>query len=83
VRYTVVWSGAALAQLAALWNATRDRAITAAQHRIDQQLRTTPRLNADPLAEGLLTLDVPPLRVVFEIEDMDCLVRVLAVKRIP
>jgi hypothetical protein len=84
VRYTVVWARAALAQLAACYNAAPiPNAVTAAQHRIDQMLNADPLLNADPEPEGLYSLNVPPLRVLFEVSDADCLVRVVAVKLLP
>ena len=51
-------------------------AVSAAQHRIDRLLRTSPLANADPEAEGLYSLVVPPIRVLFEVENPDCMVRV-------
>ena len=84
MRYTVIWDDEQLDQLAACYNAASDpNAVSAAQHRIDQLLRTSPLMNADPESEGLFSLQVPPLRVIFEVVDADRLVRVVAAKLIP
>jgi hypothetical protein len=84
VRYTVVWERVAQMQLAACYNAAAvPNAVAAAQHRIDQLLRVSPLLNADILSEGLYSLDVLPLRILFEVNDDDCLVRVAGVSLLP
>jgi hypothetical protein len=68
MRYTVVWERTAQMQLAACYNAAPvPNAV----------------LNADPHAEGLYSLNVPPLRVLFEVSDADCLVRVVCVGLLP
>jgi hypothetical protein len=84
MRYTVVWERAAQMQLAACYNAVSvPNSVAAAQHRIDQLLKSSPLLNADPHVEGLYSLDVPPLRALFEVSDADCLVRVVSVGLLP
>jgi hypothetical protein len=71
-------------QLAACYDAAAiPNAVAAAQHRIDQLLLRNPLANADPVSEGLYYLVVPPLQVLFEVVDADCLVRVDAAKLIP
>jgi plasmid stabilization system protein ParE len=83
VLYTVVWSDTAILQLAAIWNAAGDRnAVSAAQHQIDRTLRINPPLNVDPDI-GRCTIDVLPLRATYEIVDLDRLVRVHTLERIP
>jgi plasmid stabilization system protein ParE len=83
VRYTVVWSDTAILQLAAIWNAAGDRnAVAAAQYQIDRTLRINPPLNVDP-DTGRCTIDVLPLRATFEVADLDCLVRVHTLERMP
>jgi hypothetical protein len=83
VRYTVVWSETAILQLAAIYNAASDRnAVSAAQHQIDRSLRINPPTNADP-DTGQCTIDVQPLRATYEVVDLDRLVRVLTLERIP
>jgi len=84
VRYTVVWERVAQMQLAACYNAAAfPNAVSAAQHRIDRLLLTNPLANADPESEGLYSLVVPPLRVLFEIADADCLVRIVSATLTP
>jgi hypothetical protein len=71
-------------QLAACYNAAAaPNAISAAQHRIDRLLRANPLANADPESEDLYSLVVPPLRVLFEVVDADCIVRVKSAKLVP
>lgn len=76
MRCTVVWTPAALAQLAELWTRARDRnAVTRASYLIDQLLRVDPDLQGVPFF-GDRFLVVPPLRVLFSINPMDMLVEV-------
>jgi hypothetical protein len=84
VRYTVVWEDAAIDQLAHCFNTAQvPNAVSAAQHRIDRLLLTNPLANADLKAEGLYSLVVPPLYVLFDVNDADCIVRIESVRLIP
>jgi hypothetical protein len=80
VNFTVTWVPAALAQLAALWNAAADqRAVTAASHRIDQQLERDPEDAGEERPPSRRILFDPPLGVVFEVDRAKAEVRVLSV----
>jgi plasmid stabilization system protein ParE len=82
-RRTVVWVSDAEAELAEIWLASESRnRVTSASHEIDQALSQNAELVGSPLVEGLRAFDAPPLRVLFEILDMDRTVRVLKVKQI-
>lgn len=83
-RRTVVWVTDAETELADIWlaSASRDR-VTSASHAIDIALGENAELIGNPLAEGLIAYDEPPLRVLFEILGDDRLVRILKVKQIP
>lgn len=80
-RYTVTWLQVALDELAQLWVTTDDRqAMTDAANRIDALLGTNPAAHGQELSEGLLSLDVSPLRVLFTIREEDRLVEVSSVR---
>jgi hypothetical protein len=75
-RYTVVWSIPAQNQLARIWiDSDQRQAITAAADAIDARLATDPSTKGEPLKEGLRTLDVPPLHALFEVQELDRIVR--------
>lgn len=64
--YTVVWDEAAVDELASIWDADADRRrVTRAAAQIDNLLKATGRQAGLELAEGLRTLTVLPLRIVF------------------
>ena len=80
-RYTIVWSVDAEADLARLWLEAADRnALAVAANAIDRRLSHTPEQKGVDLAEGLRSIDEPPLRVIFEISHLDYAVRVVKVK---
>ncbi|MGD0899398.1 MAG: hypothetical protein ABR915_16290 [Thermoguttaceae bacterium] len=80
-RYTVVWAKAARDELIDLWlQAANRNEVTAAVHRIDQQLaEDAPRQGAE-LSEGLRAVLVPPLRVLFAVGESDRVAEVLLVR---
>jgi hypothetical protein len=79
MRYTVVWTPFALAQLADLWLRAADRtAVTAAQYQIDQALRVDPDQQGVPFF-GDRALAVAPLHVRFAVNRMDMIVEVFDV----
>jgi hypothetical protein len=82
-RYTVVWVKSAVDELVELWIAASDRnAVASATHEIDRQLTTGPSLRGELLSEGLRALNVPPLRVVFAVNEDDRIVEVAVVRTI-
>lgn len=81
-RYTVVWSPEAEARLAEIWmNFPDHQAIADAANAMDRLLAVDPATHGSPLSEGLRSLDVPPLHVLFFIQEDDRLVRVVLVRR--
>jgi hypothetical protein len=82
-RYTVVWFGSALDELAELWSTARDRnAVTAATHIIDVQLSQDAMTKGVEVSEGLRAFFVPPLRILFTVDEDDRLVEVVRIKRL-
>ena len=80
MRYTVVWSVAAEDQLAEIWLASAHRgAVTAASHAVETQLANQPDSSGTPLHEGLYSIEISPLRVIYAVEDADRLVKILRV----
>jgi hypothetical protein len=76
MRFTVTWTPLALDQLADLWvRSSNRRAVTTAQHQVDQTLRVDPQSQGLPFF-GDRILVVPPLRVAFSINWMDMIVEV-------
>jgi hypothetical protein len=83
-RYTVVWAQQAIDQLAQLWMEGTDRSeVAEAGNAIDRELAVDPGSKGSEVREGLRSLDVPPLRVLFTVEEQDRLVKVLLVRRQP
>ena len=82
MRFTVVWQILAQADLADIWLGSQFRkSVTEAAHRIDEQLKADPQTRGEPLHEGLRALSMPPLRVIFEVNEADRIVTVLRVRR--
>jgi hypothetical protein len=80
MNFTVIWVTKAEQELAALWLAATDRAaVTQAAHEIDQRLRSDPTSEGESRAENQRVTFVPPLGVLFEIDDGDRKVFVLQV----
>lgn len=83
MRYTVVWSDPALAQLADLWTNAPDRqAVTEAANAIDRELARDPAAKGSPAQEGFRTLDIPPLHSLYAVDEPDRIVRVVLVRRL-
>lgn len=82
-RYTVVWVQSVEDELVELWLAANDRNdITAATHSVDQKLGSDAARKGEELAEGLRSLNIPPLRIVFTVSEDDRLVEVVRVARL-
>lgn len=83
--YSVDWTPQALSQLGALWMhyAAHQRAITAAQARIDRSLAADPLRFGTVLSEGLYVINVHPLRAAYEVEDVNRRVKVVSVSWLP
>src|SRR5262249_37126982 len=82
--FTVRYAQRALDQLAELWleaGAERE-AVTAAANEIDNLLASAPAGHGTPEHEGLWRLDVPPLRVLYTIEEHQKTVGVELVRRL-
>jgi hypothetical protein len=84
----MIWTGtykpSAEQELARLWNGAPDRgAVTAAANQIDALLKTDPLTCGESRSEATRILLVPPLAVLFETSEDDCIVEVLQVWRIP
>ncbi len=80
--YTVVWIPSALNELADLWNHAPGRQeITDAADAIDAILRADPYAASESREGNLRILFVPPLAVLFDVSDPDCLVTVRALWR--
>jgi plasmid stabilization system protein ParE len=81
-RYTVVWSGDALDELAELWISARDRnAVSTAAHAIEAELSRDATTKGVEVAEGLRVCFSPPLRIFFTVDEGDRLVEVVRVRR--
>jgi plasmid stabilization system protein ParE len=83
-RYTVVWLPAAEDQLADIWVRAQDRwSVTQASARIDAELDVDAGSKGVAVAEGLRQITVVPLKVFFEVQELDRKVEVTAVDRVP
>jgi mRNA-degrading endonuclease RelE of RelBE toxin-antitoxin system len=82
--YTVLWRQTATDQLAEIWLEASDRAhVTQVVEAIDTLLATDPLGDLTrELAEGLRTTTVLPLRVIYEVHDVDRIVDVATVRRV-
>jgi hypothetical protein len=80
--YTVIWTRTALDALADIYNQATDKAaVTAASHRLDQELRRNAHLKG--LDQGAFRLlDEPPLRAAFTVDPADCMVRMFWMQQI-
>ena len=76
MRFTVVWTPAALNQLADIWNRATDRAaVTAAAYQVDILLRDDPDIQGTDFY-GDRYLVVQPIHVVFSINHLDMQVEI-------
>jgi hypothetical protein len=79
MRYTVVWTDAALNQLADRWSTAPDReAVRAAADQIDPYLAIDPNNKGEEFYGDRLVV-IPPLSVVFSVSDDDRVVTVLSI----
>jgi hypothetical protein len=84
MRFTVVYEPDAQDTLIDLWLTAPDQAaaFAAASNQIDRLLGTAPDRCGRPV--GLLRmLEVPPVAVLYHVSPADCMVRVIAVRRVP
>jgi hypothetical protein len=82
MKYTVIWSPAAEAELADLWIKAKDRNVIAeAADEIDDLLRRDPREVGESRDDRVRVVVVSPLGVEFEVKEADLMVYVLAVWR--
>ena len=83
-RFTVTWLEDAQNELAELWLEANDRsAITSATHAIDRELAEDAASKGEDVSEGLRSLTVPPLRVIFAVSEDDRIVEVMQAKPSP
>ncbi len=83
MKFTVVWTSAALRELASIWNLAEDRsAVAAASHAVDQSLGRSPQLQGESRGGNVRVAFVGPIGADFEVLEADRMVRVLAVWRI-
>jgi hypothetical protein len=80
MKFTVTWTSRAEADLAQLWNESKDQtAIARAADTIDRILQFNPQKKGDGNYDAIRTLVVDPLGVDFEVVEDDLLVYVLSV----
>ena len=81
MKYTVVWTSAAEADLATIWTDADDRtAVTEAANAIDASLQEDPRNQGESRHAGVRVVFSLPLAVEFEIAEQDLSVYVLSVR---
>ncbi len=81
IRFTVTWLEGAQNHLAQIWVDAPDRqAVTEAANEIDLKLATDATSKGIPLSEGLRSLYIPPLHVLFTVSELDRLVVVVSVR---
>jgi plasmid stabilization system protein ParE len=81
MRYTVVWKKSAADRLAEIWMAAADRgAVSVAADNIDAALRNNPLECGESRDENTRILIVPPLAVLYEVDQADRRVTVLAIR---
>jgi plasmid stabilization system protein ParE len=82
MKYTVTWLEEAQNHLARIWNNAPDQqAVADAANAIDKELARSPGGKGTAVSEGLRSLHVPPLHVLFSVRDQDRLVEVASVRR--
>ena len=80
MKYTVLWKPAAEQRLATLWNNAENRnSISDAANTIDRLLQRDAAEIGESRQENIRILLIPPLGVLFRVEELDRLVNVLAV----
>jgi len=82
-RFTVTWHPEAEAELTELWLSGSDRnEIAAAVGAIDVALSVDATSRGQDVAEGLRSLNSPPLRVLFVVRESDRVVQIELVRRL-
>jgi hypothetical protein len=80
-RYTVTWLKGTENRLIEIWMRTADKqAVTTAANAIDARLAKDPANQGSEVGEGLRSLYVPPLHVLFSVREPDRLVEVVSVR---
>jgi hypothetical protein len=80
-KYTVTWLKGAAGHLAQIWiDAPDKQAVTRAANSIDLELATDADSKGAPVKEGLRSLYLPPLHVLFTVREPDRLVEVVSVR---
>jgi hypothetical protein len=83
-RYTVTWLKGTQNHLAQIWvDAADKQAVQQAGDAIDADLAFDAERKGIPVAEGLRSLYVPPLHVLFTVREPDRLVEVVSVRTDP
>ncbi|MBI3467800.1 MAG: hypothetical protein HY000_32730 [Planctomycetes bacterium] len=79
-RYQIFWPEDVLNELAQIWVSYPDRAaVASASNLADVILSTAPSQFGDDVSEGLLSLSIEPLHILFAVSEMDKRVEVAAV----
>ena len=84
MNYRVDWILDTRNSLAAIWlHAPNRNAVTKAQARIDRLLSTDPIGNGQPVSEGLYSIEVHPLRAIFEVDEATRTVEIVGISLRP
>ncbi len=80
-RFTVVWVQSALEELADLWTEAHDSlAITTAAQAVDNELSENPGSKGTEVAEGLRALVIPPIRILYSVDESKSVVEVAKIR---
>jgi hypothetical protein len=80
-RYTVTWLTDIVGDLASIWMGAPDRqSVAVAADRIDEELAVNADRKGGTLSEGLRSLHVSPLYVLFTLREMDRLVEIVSIR---
>lgn len=84
MNYGVKWSRSTRLSLASIWLVAPNRnAVTKAQARIDHLLSVDPVSHSQPVSEGLFAIEVHPLRVIFELNEVTRTVEIVGISQLP
>ena len=84
MNFAVHWSLDARNSLAAIWIRSSIRsAVTKAQATIDRSLTADALAHGMPVSVGLYSIEVSPLRVLFEVNEANRTVEVVGVRQTP
>ena len=80
MKFTVLWAKEAEKRLTLMWlNATNRKEITEAANAIEKLLRIDPQNVGESRPDGTRIVFVPPLRVLFHVNEQDRIVSVLTI----